>query len=402
MKDHPAPTAERSRWESVTASLLQLPEVCQAFERLDAIVEDVAAAVKAISEVPAPPFREGERARFVAARMEAAGLVGVHVDEGPSPIGFLPAAGGGRGDALLVAAHIDTVFPPDTDVTVVREGNVMRGPGIGDNASNVGAMIAVAQVLREMNFALPREVIFAGTAGEEGLGDLRGMKGIMRAHRDRIRHCLCVDGAVGSIVHAGVGSRRYEITALGPGGHSYGAFGVPSAIHTLGRMIAALAAVTVPATPKTTFNVGVIRGGTSVNTIAAEASMLLDLRSECGDELARLDAEVMRRMAEVAAADGIRHEVKLVGDRPAAALPADHGLVRLVTAANLALGITPDPHASSTDANVPISLGIPAVTLGTSRKGNTHRVDDYIEVDSLALGMKHLLLCVLLAVGYKG
>ncbi len=388
-------------WEKKVQETLALPEVQRALARFDAILEDVAAEIKAISEVAAPPFHEGERARFVAEKMKAIGLTDVHVDEAPNPIGVYPATSGKEGEALLLAAHIDTVFPPGTDVTVTRQGNVMKGAGVGDNASNVGAILAVARVLKEEGFQLPREVIFVGTAGEEGLGDLRGMKQAMKTYKDRVRWCLPVDGSLGGVTHAAVGSRRYDIVVRGPGGHSYGAFGAPSAIHALGRMIAAISDIQVPERPRTTYNVGTVTGGTSVNTIAPEASMLLDMRSESAEELARLEAEVKRRVDSVAKLSKVTYEMKLLGDRAAGALPVEHDLPQMVMASGRALGVEPHPHASSTDSNVPIGMGIPSVTMGTSHKGNSHRVDDWFDVPSLATGMKHLLLCVLLGTGYK-
>lgn len=396
-----ATVASSAAWDSKVQKTLALSEVQRALAKFDAILEQVATDIKAISEVPAPPFHEGERARVVAEKMKAAGLTDVYVDEAPNPIGVYPAADGKKGEALLLAAHIDTVFPPGTDVTVVREGHTMRGAGVGDNASNVGAMLAVARVLKEEGFQLPREVIFVGTAGEEGLGDLRGMKQAMKTYRDRVRWCLPVDGSLGGVTHAAVGSRRYDIVVHGPGGHSYGAFGKPSAIHALGRMIAAIADIQVPERPRTTYNVGTITGGTSVNTIAPEASMLLDIRSESAEELARLEAEVVRRIDSVAKLSKVTYEMKLLGDRAAGVLPVEHDLPQMVMAAGRALGIEPHPHASSTDSNVPIGMGIPSVTVGTSHKGNSHRVDDWFDVPSLATGMKHLLLCVLLGTGYK-
>ena len=393
--------ADSAAWDKKVRQLLTLPEVSAALARFDAILEEVAAEIKAISEVPAPPFHESERARFVAEKMKSVGLTDVHVDEAPNPIGIYPAADGSQGEALLLAAHIDTVFPPETDVTVTRSGAIMQGAGVGDNASNVGAILAVARVLREQGFKLPREVIFVGTAGEEGLGDLRGMKQAMKTYKDRVRWCLPVDGSLGGVTHGAVGSRRYDIVVHGPGGHSYGAFGAPSAIHALGRMIAAISDVQVPEHPRTTYNVGVIKGGTSVNTIAPEAAMLLDMRSESADELERLEAEVVRRIDSVAKLSKVTYDMKLVGDRPAGALSVEHDLPQMVMAAGRSLGIECHPHASSTDSNVPIGMGIPSVTMGTSHKGNSHRVDDWFDIPSLATGMKHLLLCVLLGTGYK-
>ncbi len=391
-----------ARMDARVAALMARPEVKKAMARLEELVEDTIAATIRICEVEAPPFLEGPRAELVADMMRQTGLSDVHVDEGPSAVGFLPAASGRKGDALLLAAHIDTVFPAGTDVRVKREGGYLIAPGVSDNSASVAGMLTVARVLLEAGIALPREVILAGNAGEEGLGDLRGMKILMNTYKDRVAASLPVDGAIGSVTHAGVGSRRFKVTAHSPGGHSYGAFGVPSAIHGLGRMIAGIADVKVPSKPKTTYTVGVIGGGTSVNTIAPEAWMLVDMRSESAEELAKLEAEVRRLIDEGARRGDVTYDIEVVGDRPAGGIQLTAELPQMVMAVHRALGIKSHPEASSTDANVPLSMGIPAVTIGVKQGRDAHLPTDRVEIASFVPGMKNVLLCILLATGYGG
>lgn len=384
-------------------ALLALPEVRAAMQRIDSMIEAVVADTIRITEVEAPPFMEDERAALVAEMMRSIGLDGVHVDAAKNAVGILPAAGehARQGEALLLAAHIDTVFPAGTDVKVRREGDILRAPGAGDNSSSVAAMLGVARLLLEGGFELPREVIFSGDAGEEGLGDLSGMKALMKTYGQRVRHVLPVDGGVGAVIHAGVGSRRLRVTTHSPGGHSYGAFGVPSAIHALGRMIAGIADIEVPKRPKTTYTVGVIGGGTSVNTIAGEAHMLVDMRSESADELARLEHKVRRAIDDGAKRGEVTYDIEVVGDRPAGSIPLESELPQMILAVNRALGIASYAEASSTDANVPLGMGIPAVTIGIKSGGDAHRATDYVEISSFAPGMKAVLLSILMAVGYK-
>jgi acetylornithine deacetylase/succinyl-diaminopimelate desuccinylase-like protein len=381
-------------------ALLARLEVRAAMARMEALLDDVIADTVKITEVEAPPFMEERRAELVAGMMRQYGLDRVHVDGAKNAVGFLPAADGRQDEAVILAAHIDTVFPAGTDVRVKREPNILRAPGAGDNSSSVAALLNVARVLREMGFQLPREVIIAGDAGEEGLGDLSGMKALMKAYGGRVRYALPVDGGIGAVVHAGVGSRRLRVTTHTPGGHSYGAFGVPSAIHGLGRMIAGIADIEVPKQPKTTYTVGVIGGGTSVNTIAAEAYMLVDMRSESAAELTRLETKVRRIIEEGAKRGDCAFDIEVVGDRPAGSIPIESELPQMVMAVNRALGVPSYAEASSTDANVPLGMGIPAVTIGIKRGGDAHRLTDYVETGSFVVGMKIVLLNILLAVGY--
>ncbi len=388
-------------YDAKAKHLLELPEVKRAFAALEASVGKVVADTIRITEVEAPPFKEDERATLVAAMMREVGLQEVHVDSAKNAVGIIKGKGT-KEKAVILAAHIDTVFPAGTNVKVSREGNILRAPGCGDNSSSVAALLNVARVLIEGGFTLPRDVIIAGDAGEEGLGDLSGMKALMNAYRDRVEYALPVDGGLGAVIHAGVGSRRIKVTTHSPGGHSYGAFGVPSAVHGLGRMIANIADIEVPSRPRTTYTVGVIGGGTSVNTIAGEAWMLVDMRSESAEELAKLEAKVRAGIDDGAKRGDVTYEIQVVGDRPAGSIPIESELPQMVLAVNRALGIESYAEASSTDANVPLGMGIQAVTVGIKRGGDAHRLTDYCEIDSFLPGMKTVLLSILMAAGYGG
>ncbi len=392
-------TARSSGYDAQVKKLLGLPEVSKALAALEVSADRVVADTIKITEVEAPPFQEDTRAALVADMLRAIGLAGVHVDAAKNAVGTIRGTGA-KDKAVVLAAHIDTVFPAGTDVKVRREGNILRAPGCGDNSSSVAALLAVARVLIEGGFRLPRDVIIAGDAGEEGLGDLSGMKALMKTYGAKTEYALPVDGGLGAVIHAGVGSRRIKVTAHSPGGHSYGAFGVPSAIHGLGRMIAAIADIQVPQKPKTTYTVGVIGGGTSVNTIAAEAWMLVDMRSESSEELAKLEAKVRASIEDGAKRGSVTYDIQVVGDRPAGSIPIESELPQMVLAVNRALGIESYAEASSTDANVPLGMGIQAVTVGIKRGGDAHRLTDYAEIDSFVPGMKAVLLDILMATGY--
>ncbi|RMF84326.1 MAG: M20/M25/M40 family metallo-hydrolase [Nitrospinota bacterium] len=355
--------------------------------------EDLIREIIQICEIPAPTFEEGRRAAFVAERMRALGLQQVEIDEIDNVTGILE--GNRAGPTLLLNAHLDTVFPAGTDTTVTRKGGKLHAPGIGDNSTNLGALLFLARLLRENAVPFPGRLIFAANVGEEGLGDLRGIKRLMTTWAGKVDRVLVVDGKLGNIVNAGVGSRRYRIEVEAEGGHSWGDFGASSAIHALGEIISRIARLSVPAEPRTTYNVGKIWGGTSVNSIAEEAGGLLDMRSVSPEALARLEERVLQICDAVEKEFRVTVTRELVGDRPAASNQSNAGMVRLVRTIHQELGIPSDIKPSSTDANVPIAQQIPAVTIGTYRGENGHRLEEFIYEDSLPLGMKQLLTVVL-------
>lgn len=341
-----------------------------------------------ICAIPAPSGQESDRARFVAQLLQDIGYA-AEVDD----VGNVYATRGTRGGPLLMlAAHTDTVFPSDVSITVSRQDGQMSGPGIGDNSLGVAAMIGTLTTLDDLSWDTEHDVLVVATVGEEGLGNLRGIRQAVDRYQDRLAGVIAVEGHnLGRITHAAVGSVRWKVSVRGPGGHSWGAFGKPSAIHGLGRIIARIAELEVPSQPKTTYNVGVIAGGTSVNTIAPSASAVIDMRSVDAGSLRRLVDEV-GRIASTAAGEGLSVDVEVLGERPAGELSIDHPFVQRSGEVLRALGMEPVYEASSTDANIPISLGIPAICIGISRGSGGHTVNETIEVEPIAAGLTQLVL----------
>ena len=351
-----------------------------------------------IAETPAPPFGEERRARYVLGRMAEIGLDSPRLDAEGNAIAELaaPHANLDPQPTIVVAAHLDTVFPEDTDVTVTRENGRLRGPGVGDNAANLSAMLTAARILVAEGGISEGRLVFVGTVGEEGLGNLRGMRRLMADRGDRVDAVVCVDGLLGTVVTAGVGSLRLRITARGPGGHAFGDFGRPSAVEALARFVASLGALELPRRPRTTYNVGTFRGGDAINAIASHAEIFVDLRSESAAELARLTARFDALLADAHRAESPEIELgrEVVGDRPAGTTPPRSPLVRTVRRALKQVGRRPRLTKSSTDANVPMSLGIPAVTFGTYVGQGAHTRDEEIRLAGMDAGIAALVLCL--------
>jgi acetylornithine deacetylase/succinyl-diaminopimelate desuccinylase-like protein len=343
----------------------------------------------AIQQIPAPTFHEHARAAFVRDQFLSLGLSEVEMDD----LGNVYARRRG-GDApqnarpVLVTAHTDTVFPADTLLTLSRTPERITGPGIGDNSLGVAGLCGLVWALE--GEALPGDVILAANVGEEGLGDLRGMRRVIERFGERARATIVLEGmALGHIYHAGIGVRRYRMTARAEGGHSWLHFGRPSAIHALVRLGARITDLVVPSAPKTTFNIGTIGGGTSINTIAREATFDLDLRSEDSAILKALAA----RVEELAASfdtSGVQLETQIVGDRPSGFIPRDHPLVQLAARVLREAGLPCSFESGSTDANVPLSLGLPCIVMGLACGGNSHRPDEYIETRDVGRGLQVL------------
>ncbi len=360
--------------------------------RAQALLEDLVADTIRIAETPAPTGDEGARARLVAERMITAGVPAVEIDSAGNVVGRLPGRGG---PVLLLAAHLDTVFPHGTDLTVHKDCELLRGPGVGDNSASLASLVQTARLLLGSGYPLKGDVILAGTVGEEGLGNLRGMRALMGRLAERVDYVVPVDGTLGGLVRQAVGSRRYRLVVQAEGGHSWGAFGMPSAIHSLCQMVARISALPVPQVPRTTYNVGTIQGGTTVNAIASRAEALLDLRSVDSTELGRLEREVEEIATRVARQAGVQVRLEPVGERPAGMIPQNHLLCQAVHAVHERLGIRTRSYPSSTDGNIPLAMGIPAVTIGVTVGGNGHREDEFIEVPPLARGLAQTVLLVL-------
>ena len=343
-----------------------------------------------IQQIAAPTFAEYQRGAWVEAHMRRIGLADVASDAIGNVYGRVP--GRIAGGALLVAAHLDTVFPASTNLAIRREGQRIYGPGLGDNSLGVAGLLHLGQALREQHITPEHDIWLVANVGEEGLGDLRGMRAAVERLRSQISTVIALEGTGHDrIVHEAIGVRRYQITATAAGGHSWQNFGAPSAIHTLVRLAARFTELVLPQ-PRSSFNIGIIEGGTSVNTIAEHASLLLDLRSVETDGLADLIRQVEQHVAATRAAQPeVAIEMVTVGDRPPGRIPRDHPLVKMATAAYQAAGTSVSYGIGSTDANVPLSMGIPAVCVGVGDGANAHRLDEYIETHRIAAGMRALL-----------
>ncbi len=358
----------------------------------DAIVE----AALTIQQIPAPTFAEAQRARYVHDQMVALGLAEVQLDALHNVYGCLPGRRAGPG--ILISAHTDTVFAQDVNLTVRRDGQRIYGPGLSDNSISVAALLHLARVLKQHQLQTDHTLWFVANTGEEGLGDLAGMRAVINHLHHKVGAVVVVDAQFGTVVHAGVASRRYRISVAAAGGHSWQDWGAPSAVHVLVRLGARLTELAVSVDPKSTFNIGVIEGGTTVNAIAQHASLLLDLRSVDEARLAALIAQVETIVADVTAEErGVTVRLETVGDRPGGSIERQHPLAQLASAAYMAVGANVIFDAASTDANVPLSRAIPAVCIGMSRGGNAHRLDEYLEIDDIPAGMRSLLLLTLAA-----
>jgi acetylornithine deacetylase/succinyl-diaminopimelate desuccinylase-like protein len=379
------------------------PSVGRALARIKADNAWTLDQQQSICEIPAPPFKESVRGAEYKRRLEALGLT-VRVDS----IGNVIAErrGMGTGPTVMLAGHLDTVFPEGTDVTVKREGPVMRAPGIGDDCRGLAVVLAVARAFQMEKVPTTGTIVFVGNVGEEGPGNLRGVRHLFtREYQGKVDYFISVDGTGLGLTSRAVGSNRYRVTYQGPGGHSYGAFGMPNPIHALGRAIAAIADIQVPTTPKATFNVGLIDGGTSVNTISPSGSMDVDLRSESKQALADLDAKFHTAVRSAVAAENARWpssrvkvsvKVDTIGIRPAGALPDSAFIVRTALTAGRSLGFNSATSASSTDANLPMSLGIPAITIdgGGDGRGAHATSESYDDGDRGWLGPQWAALIV--------
>lgn len=347
---------------------------------------------KSICEIPAPPFKEQVRAAEYKKRLEALGLKNVRIDSEGNVIAERP--GTANGPTVMIAGHLDTVFPEETDVTVKREGTRMTGPGIGDDCRGLAVVLAVARAFEKSNVQNTGTIYFVGNVGEEGPGNLRGVRHLFTSElKDKVNFFISVDGTGLGTTSRAVGSNRYRVTYKGPGGHSYGAFGIPNPIHAMGRAMAKIADLQVPSSPRTTFNVGVVEGGTSVNSIAFEASMDIDMRSESPQNVAAVDAQVMRFIREALDEENARWsgprasnakltvQIDTIGIRPANSAQTEASpIVAAALASARRLGFTTDTGASSTDANLPMSLGVPAITIdGGGRGGDAHALSEWYD-----------------------
>jgi tripeptide aminopeptidase len=396
------------------ASLKALLANAKVVKTLDDIKADDARALeeqKRITEIPAPPFKEKVRAEYYLKRMQELGFKDASIDSEGNVIALRKGTGGGR-PKLVVSAHLDTVFPEDVDVTVKEKDGVINAPGIGDDSRGLAALLSLVKAMNENSLPTVGDLLVVGTVGEEELGNLRGVKALFRDHKD-IDGFISIDGlGISRVVNQSTGSHRYEMIFKGPGGHSFQEFGLPSAIHAMGRAIAKISELQTPAEPRTTFTVGTVRGGTSVNAIAAEARMAVDMRSNSTEELLKLEERLLGLVKQAVVEENARWntdkmtvEIKLIGDRPAGIVEMDSPIVQATqrTVATVARGPRVTFAGSSTDSNIAMSLGIPAVTIGGGGGGgNWHSRNEWYRPTDAWMGPQNALLTVLMLVGLDG
>lgn len=391
-------------------SLLTSPEVTSALGFFEKNAEAITDEQIRICSIPASPFGERERAEHLAQKFSAFGMTEVEIDEEGNCLGLIE--GTSRSPLLVVSAHLDTVFAPNTDFTVVRSGKRLLAPGIADDGCGLVALLALARALQTEKIRTEGSILFVGTVGEEGEGNLRGVRYLLTLGRwaSKVDAFLSFDGpGVDRITNRALGSRRYRVEISGPGGHSWGDFGLPNPVHALGRAVSKLAGYPLPREPRTTFNVGRIDGGSSINAIPEKATMDVDLRSGADAELRRLDSFFRRAVKQAADEENasrrpgdplLELKVDLIGERPSGETPSDSPLVELAVEATKFVGIEPRLDQSSTDSNLPISLGIPAITLGAGgTSGSSHTLAEWYDPTDRDLGLKRALLVVLGVVG---
>ncbi len=370
-----------------------------------------------ITRIPAPPFGESARAEWLAARFRDVGLEDVHIDGIGNVIGVRPGTNAnGEAKYFGITAHIDTVFPAGTAVTVRRDGTRLYGPGISDNGAGITALLALAGAMQHAGIRTEWPLVFVGNVGEEGEGDVRGMRYIFAEPRwrDAIASTLVLDGAgTDTIVTEALGSKRFLVTIFGPGGHSWSDFGMANPIVILARAIDQFARTPVPASPKTTFNIGVITGGTSVNSIPESASIKVDIRSVAGEQVERLERALRDAIDRAITQEprttfggrshsGLAADIKLIGSRPAAHLNSDSPMLAVIQAVDAHLGNNSRLQRASTDANIPLSQGRDAVAIGAGGAGGgAHTLHEWYDPTGRDLGLRRILLTVLAVAGVQ-
>lgn len=349
-----------------------------------------------IQQIPAPTFSEGPRGEFARGLFLKENLKDVSMDSLGNVYARLPGKQK-KAKPLIVSAHLDTVFPIGVNLEVTRRGLCQKeagkiiAPGIGDNSLGVAALFGILWDLRERKIELKQDVWFVANVGEEGLGDLRGMRGVVERFEDHVIGYLVLEGmALGHVYHRAIGVRRYRITAKTAGGHSWADYGKPSAVHELAALVTQLTALRLPREPRTTMNVGTFGGGTGINVLASEAKCELDLRSEDPKTLLKLIHQVEKTFKD-ADREGVRIMAEIIGERPAGEIPADHPLVQLALTCTREQGMDAILTVGSTDANIPLSMGIPAVVMGITTGGGAHTLHEYIDIEPVDKGMDALV-----------
>lgn len=371
--------------------------------RWDRLAELADWAVRAgidIQQIPAPTFAEHDRAKFVVQHFETLGLTDIQTDEALNVYGL--HVGSNRSlPALMVTAHTDTVFPAETDLTIRRSNGLIYGPGLGDNSMGVSGMLALAKWLQDEDIRLDCDVWFVATSCEEGLGDLKGMRSAYERLQAQVGMVINLEGlAFGHIYHAGIAVHRMHITASAEGGHSWLHYGRPSAIHGIMELGAQISRLSPPTAPRTTYNIGMIEGGHAINAIGTEAGLWLDLRSEDQTALEQIRQQV-HNLIDTLQQPGLDFAVEVVGNRPAGAINTRHPLVQGALAALEQVNVRGALETGSTDGNIPLHAGCPTVTIGITRGGNAHRLDEYIEVAPVKSGLRQLITLTTAAAQYQ-
>jgi tripeptide aminopeptidase len=387
-----ATSSAMAQTPSATEAFMKSKPFAAAKDKLAADYDRTLADVITLTEIPSPPFKEAVRAEAYKKMLAAHGLSDIAMDAEGNVMGLRKGTGGGG--LLVVAAHMDTVFPEGTDVKVRSDGDKLYAPGIGDDTASLSVILAIIRALDTANIKTRGDILFVGNVGEEGPGDLRGVKYLFQKgkYAGKITHFMSIEpGATGSFYTGGIGSKRYEVTFRGPGGHSWIHFGMVNPAYAVADSIIGLGKYDAPKDPRTSYNIGLISGGTSVNTIPSQMSLTVDMRSETAAELAKIDAYFLEQLKAANDAENARHstargsltyEAKVVGERPTGLTPSDSPIVLIATAARKASGETVSYGKGSTDSNLPMSLNIPAITIGSGfASDGAHSPQEYITLN---------------------
>jgi tripeptide aminopeptidase len=395
--------------DAAMRKIVTSPQFQRASAALEAGHERWVSDTITLTEVPAPPFKEAARAKLYQRMFQERGLSDIEVDEEGNVLAL--RKGTGANGIVIVSAHLDTVFPEGTNVKVRREGETLHAPGVGDDSSGLATQLSFIDALNSAGIRTKHDILFVGTVGEEGLGDLRGVRHLFTKgkYKGLAKAFFSLDGSgLTSITTEGAGSKRYRVTFKGPGGHSFGAFGIVNPMAAMSRAIVGLYGIKVPAQPKTTYSASVVGGGTSVNSIPDAVWIEVDMRSESAAELAKLEAQFLKVVGNAVKAENearstktgrIATELKVIGDRPAGQTSLSSDIVQNAVSAYRMEGIKLDYSSSSTDSNIPMSLGIPAVTISRVARGErAHALDEWIGIEKAPnVKLKRIGLATVLA-----
>ncbi len=392
------------------AKLLKDPRIEFAFQKLELLSETLMQEHIRICQIPAPTFSESQRAKYFYQRFSELGLLDNKIDLAGNVTACWPSP---ASNYVCLSAHLDTVFPDTTNCQVRKTGNRYFAPGISDNAAGLVGLLAIAKILVEVNLVPQVPFLFAATVGEEGIGDLKGVKYLFQEseYKNSIQYFVSFDGpGIERITYRALGSKRYKITFTGSGGHSWGDFGIVNPIHALGRAISKMANYQTPQHPASAYNVGIIEGGSSINTIAEQACMQVDLRSVSASELSKLEnhflssvkqALIEENLASKYSDSQLELQIEVIGERPSGELSSTSHLLQTAITTTRTFGVTPYLDCSSTDANIPISLGLEAITLGAGGNcGGCHTLSEWYEETDRAKSLKRTLL-LLLALAHR-